>query len=71
MRTLPDITIPEGFSSWDAADTLKTDEDAALYFEACLTEDRGDGSLVRAALRDIARARGSARLARRRLPPQR
>jgi probable addiction module antidote protein len=51
------INIPEGFSRWDAADTLKTDQDATLYFEACLQEDPGDGSLIRAALGDIARAR--------------
>lgn len=55
---------PEGFHRWDAAETLRTDEDAALYFEACLEEDPGDGSLVRAALGDIARARGMTQLAR-------
>ena len=37
---------PEGFHRWDAAETLRTDEDAALYFEACLEEDPGDGSLA-------------------------
>ena len=58
------INIPEGFSRWDASDTLKTEEDAALYFEACLGEDPGDGSLIRAALGDIARARGMSQLAR-------
>lgn len=64
MDQPPAIKIPEGFSRWDAADTLKTDEDAVLYFEACLEEDPGDGSLVRAALGDIARARGMSRVAR-------
>lgn len=58
------IDIPEGFSRWDAASSLKTDEDMALYFEACLEEDPGDGSLIRAALGDIARARGMSQLAR-------
>ncbi len=58
------INIPEGFSRWDAADSLKTEEDMALYFEACLEEDPGDGSLIRAALGDIARARGMSQLAR-------
>lgn len=58
------INIPKGFSRWDAADSLKTDNDMALYFEACLEEDPGDGSLVRAALGDIARARGMSQLAR-------
>ena len=56
--------IPAEFSRWDAADTLKTEEDMALYFEACLADDPGDGSLVRAALGDIARARGMSQLAR-------
>jgi probable addiction module antidote protein len=56
--------MPRGFARWDAADTLKTDGDAVLYFEACLEEDPGDGSLVRAALGDIARARGMSQLAR-------
>jgi probable addiction module antidote protein len=56
--------IPEGFQRWDAAESLKTDEDAVLYFDACLAEDPGDGSLVRAALGDIARARGISQLAR-------
>lgn len=58
------INIPKGFRRWDAADSLKTDNDMALYFEACLEEDPGDGSLVRAALGDIARARGMSQLAR-------
>jgi probable addiction module antidote protein len=58
------IDIPEGFSRWDVVDSLKTEEDIAFYFEACLVDDPGDGSLVRAALGDIARARGMTRLAR-------
>jgi probable addiction module antidote protein len=58
------INIPEGFSRWDAADDLKSEEDAALYFQACVEEDPGDGSLIRAALGDIARARSMTQLAR-------
>lgn len=58
------INIPEGFSRWNAADSLKTEEDMTLYFEACLEEDPGDGRLIRAALGDIARARGMSQLAR-------
>jgi probable addiction module antidote protein len=64
MSELLPIDIPEGFSRLDAADTLKTDEDAVLYFEVCLQKDPGDGSLIRAALGDIARARGMSQLAR-------
>ena len=56
--------MAEKFSRWDAADYLKNDEDIALYFESCLDEDPGDGSLVRLALEDIARAKGMSRLAK-------
>ena len=56
--------MPEKFTRWDSADYLKTEEDIALYFDACFEEDPGDGSLIRQALGDIARARGMTRLAR-------
>ncbi|WP_312283461.1 addiction module antidote protein [Candidatus Igneacidithiobacillus taiwanensis] len=49
---------------WDVVDHLRTDEEMAAYFDACLEEDPGDGSLVRAALGDIARAKGMTALAR-------
>ena len=39
-------------------------EDVRLYLEACAEEDPGDGSLIRAALNDIARAQNMSRLAR-------
>ena len=56
--------MTEKFSRWDAADDLKTDEDAAAYFDICVEEDPGDGSLIRAALGDIARARSMTQLAK-------
>jgi probable addiction module antidote protein len=56
--------MTEKFSRWDSADYLKTEEDIALYFDACLAEDPGDGSLIRVALDSIARARGMTRLAK-------
>ena len=56
--------MAEKFSRWDAADDLKTAEDIVLYFDACVNEDPGDGSLIRAALGDIARARGMTQLAK-------
>ena len=56
--------MAEKFLRWDPADDLKTEEDIALYFQACVDEDPGDGSLVRAALGTIARARGMSQLAR-------
>lgn len=49
---------------WDPVDHLETEEDMSLYFEACVEEDPGDGSLIRAALGDIARARGMSQLAK-------
>ena len=49
---------------WDIQDRLNTDEDMALYLDACIEEDPGDGSLIRAALGDIARAKGMSQLSR-------
>lgn len=56
--------MAEKFSRWDAADHLETEEDMTLYFEACVEEDPDDGSLIRAAHGDIARARGMSQLAK-------
>ena len=56
--------MSETFSRWDAAEHLRTHEDARLYLEACAEEDPGDGSLIRAALNDIARSGNMSRLAR-------
>ena len=46
------------FSQWDVVDDLRSDSDLELYFQACIDADEGDGSLIRAALSDIAHARG-------------
>lgn len=54
----------ETFTRWDAAAHLHSKEDARLYLEACAEEDPGDGSLIRAALNDIARAQNKSLLAR-------
>ena len=56
--------MTETFTDWDAAQHLRTREDARLYLEACAEEDPGDGSLIRAALSDIARAGNMTKLAR-------
>ena len=56
--------MAEKFTRWDAVDYLKSEEDMALYLDACLDDDPGDGNLIRAALNDIARARGMTQLAR-------
>ena len=56
--------MSEAFTRWDVNEHLRTREDARLYLEACAEEDPGDGSLIRAALNDIARAGNMSRLAR-------
>lgn len=56
--------MAEAFTRWDAVDYLRTKEDMQLYLEACADEDPGDGSLIRAALNDIARAQNMSQLAR-------
>ena len=48
--------IRKGGSRWDPVDHLKTEADFQYYLEAAALEDIGDGSLIRAALNDIARA---------------
>lgn len=56
--------MTEKFSSYNTADYLKTEEDMALYLDACMEEDPGDGSLIRSALGSIAQAKGMGQLAR-------
>ena len=55
--------MAEIFTKWDVTERLRTKEDACLYLEAAAEEDPGDGSLIRAALNDIARAHNMSRLA--------
>lgn len=50
-------------TQWDVIDYLDTEEDMALYLDACMEEDSGDGVLIRNALNNIARAKGMGRLA--------
>ena len=56
--------MPEKLTEFDAAEFINTEERARLYLEAAADEDPGDGSLIRAALNDIARARNMSSLAR-------
>ena len=49
---------------WDSAAHLKTDEDMALYLEACLEEAGDDAAFIAKALGTIARAKGMTQLAR-------
>ena len=49
---------------WDSAEHLKSDEDIALYLDACLEEAGDDPAFIAKALGNIARARGMSQLAR-------
>lgn len=49
---------------WDSAEYLKTEEDMALYLEACLEEAGDDAAFIAKALGTIARAKGMTQLAR-------
>ncbi|MDE2311141.1 MAG: putative addiction module antidote protein [Betaproteobacteria bacterium] len=49
---------------WDVVEHLKTDEDMALYLEACLEEAGDDSTFIAKVLGDIARAKGMTQLAR-------
>ena len=49
-------------TKWNASDNLKTDEDIVAYLEAVLED--GHPELIAAALGDIARAKGMAKIAK-------
>jgi DNA-binding phage protein len=49
---------------WDSAQYLKTEEDMALYLDACLQEAGDDAAFIAKALGHIARAKGMSQLSR-------
>jgi probable addiction module antidote protein len=49
---------------WDSAQYLKTEEDMALYLDACLQEAGDDAAFIAKALGHIARAKGMSQVAR-------
>jgi probable addiction module antidote protein len=49
---------------WDSVEYLKTEEDMALYLEACIEEAGDDAAFIAKALGTIARARGMSQLAK-------
>ena len=49
---------------FDAADYLENEDDYALYLQSSFEEDPGDGSLIRSAILDIAKAKGMAEVAK-------
>ncbi len=56
--------MAETFAPWDAADYVKTEEDLRRLLRAATDEDPGDGTVIRAALKYIARAQNMSDLAR-------
>lgn len=51
-------------SRYDVAEHLRSPEEMAAYFEACLDEANGDAAFIAKALGDIARAKGMSQVAR-------
>jgi len=49
---------------YDVAEHLRTPEEMAAYFEACLDEANGDAAFIAKSLGDIARAKGMSNIAR-------
>ncbi len=49
---------------YDVAEHLRSPEEMAAYFEACLEEADGDAAFIAKALGDIARAKGMSQVAR-------
>ena len=49
---------------WDSAEHLKTEQDMALYFEACLQEAGDDAAFLAKALGNIERAKCMSQLPR-------
>ena len=56
--------MAETYSRWDVTEYLQSVEEVRLFLEECAREDPGDGSLIRAALENIAEGRNLDRLAR-------
>ena len=57
--------MPETYARWDAGDYIKTEEDVRGLLRAATDEDTGDGSVIRAVLKYIARTQNVSALARR------
>jgi len=49
---------------WNSAELLKTEEDMALYLQACFEEAGDDAAFISKALGTIARSKGMTQLAR-------
>lgn len=49
---------------WDSAEHLQTEEDIALYLQACIDEAGDDAAFIAKSLGVVARARGMTQLAK-------
>jgi probable addiction module antidote protein len=49
---------------WDSSEHLTTEEDIALYMQACIDEADGDAAFIAKSLGVVARARGMSQLAK-------
>ena len=56
--------MTETLTKWEVTEHLRTFEDVRRYLEARAEENPGDGSPIRAALNDIARAGNMSEMAR-------
>ena len=56
--------MSEEYRKFDAVDYVKTEEDARGLLRAATDEDPGDGAVIRAALRHVARTQNISALAR-------
>ena len=56
--------MSEEYRKFDAADYIKTEEDARGLLRAATDEDPGDGAVIRAALKHVARMHNISALAR-------
>ena len=54
----PSTAAQLGIQAFEPADYLQSDEDCALYLQACIDEAPEDAALFTKAVGDIARARG-------------
>ncbi|MBD8872747.1 addiction module antidote protein [Rhodanobacter sp. DHB23] len=52
------------FRKWDSAEHLRTEEDIALYLDACMEDGGDDPAFIAHALGVVARARNMSQLAR-------
>ena len=56
--------MSEEYRKFDAADYVKTEDDVRSLLRAATDEDTGDGAVIRAALRHVARTQNMSALAR-------